>query len=194
MLHINYIWCRWWCFSLCITSSLADVCMELHSGDMEIPGPHLNIKNIFPGIRIIISKIRRSWDRLILNMGISILVRRHIHIETAPCCLSSSLLMSWYQTPLNEISKSQLQSWLNTMKPIGFKSSTLSGYILKCWRKIFYKRIHLTFVFGIQSLVVQSQLPYNKGSIKILSAQVICWSPLTGIISTQRLTKAAMPL
>ena len=31
-------------------------------------------------------KIRRSWDRLIFNMGIAILVRRHFYIETAPRC------------------------------------------------------------------------------------------------------------
>ena len=29
-------------------------------------------------------KIRRSWDRLIFNMGIPMLVRRHLYIETAP--------------------------------------------------------------------------------------------------------------
>ena len=29
-------------------------------------------------------KIRRSWDRLIFNMGIPILVRRHLYIETVP--------------------------------------------------------------------------------------------------------------
>ena len=29
-------------------------------------------------------KIRRSWYRLIFNMGIPILVRGHLHIETAP--------------------------------------------------------------------------------------------------------------
>ena len=33
-------------------------------------------------------KIRRSWDRLILNMGIPLLVRRHLYIETAPWNLS----------------------------------------------------------------------------------------------------------
>ena len=32
-------------------------------------------------------KIRRSWDRLIFSMGIPILVRRHLHIETAPWML-----------------------------------------------------------------------------------------------------------
>ena len=29
-------------------------------------------------------KIRRSQDRLIFNMGIPILVRQHLYIETAP--------------------------------------------------------------------------------------------------------------
>ena len=33
-------------------------------------------------------KIRRSRDRLIFNMGIPILVRRHLYIETAPRTLS----------------------------------------------------------------------------------------------------------
>ena len=32
-------------------------------------------------------KIRRSQDRLFFNMGILILVRRHLYIETAPCFL-----------------------------------------------------------------------------------------------------------
>ena len=46
------------------------------------PGPRLNIKTIFPGMGIPISKIRQSWDHLILNMGIPILGRWHPHIET----------------------------------------------------------------------------------------------------------------
>ena len=48
------------------------------------PGPPLNIKTIFPGLGIPMLKIRRSWDHLIFNMGIPILVRRHLYIETAP--------------------------------------------------------------------------------------------------------------
>ena len=48
------------------------------------PGPRLNIKTIFPGMGIPMLKIRRSRDRLIFNMGIPILVRWHLHIETAP--------------------------------------------------------------------------------------------------------------
>ena len=37
----------------------------------------------FPGMGIPMLKIRRSWDRLIFNMRIPILVRRHLYIETA---------------------------------------------------------------------------------------------------------------
>ena len=42
----------------------------------------------FPGIGIPTLKIRRSRDRLIFNMGIPLLVRRHIHIEMAPSLIS----------------------------------------------------------------------------------------------------------
>ena len=48
------------------------------------PGPSLNIKTVFPGYGIPMLKIRRSQDRLIFNMGIPILVRRHLYIDTAP--------------------------------------------------------------------------------------------------------------
>ena len=48
------------------------------------PGPRLIIKTVFPSMRISMLKIRRSRDRLIFNMGIPILVRRHLYIETAP--------------------------------------------------------------------------------------------------------------
>ena len=48
------------------------------------PCPYLNIKTVFPCIGIPMLKIRRSQDRLIFNMGIPILVRRHLYIETAP--------------------------------------------------------------------------------------------------------------
>ena len=47
-------------------------------------GTLLNIKAVFLGVVIPMLKIRRSWDRLIFNMGISILVRRHFYIETVP--------------------------------------------------------------------------------------------------------------
>ena len=46
------------------------------------PGPLLNIKTVYSGIGSLMLKIRRSWDRLSFNMGIRILVRRHLYIET----------------------------------------------------------------------------------------------------------------
>ena len=51
---------------------------------IEGPGPCLIINTVFPGMGIPMLKIRRSRDRLIFNMGIPILVRRHLYIETAP--------------------------------------------------------------------------------------------------------------
>ena len=50
---------------------------------MRAPGPRLNIKPSFPGMGILMLKIRRSRYRLIFNMGIPILVR-HLFIDTAP--------------------------------------------------------------------------------------------------------------
>ena len=44
------------------------------------------IRPCFTGILISTIKIKRSWDRLIFIMGISVLVRRYFHIETVPKC------------------------------------------------------------------------------------------------------------
>ena len=38
----------------------------------------------FPGMGIPMLKIRRSWDRLIFNMGIRILVRQNLYIRQGP--------------------------------------------------------------------------------------------------------------
>ena len=46
-------------------------------------GPRFNIKTVFPGMQISNIKIRRSWDRLIFKVQISILVR-HLDIEMTP--------------------------------------------------------------------------------------------------------------
>ena len=49
-------------------------------------------------------KIRQSWDYLIFSMGIPILVRRHLYIETAPRCsrqwqpVSRTLYLPWPRT------------------------------------------------------------------------------------------------
>ena len=46
---------------------------------------HVSIKRpSFPGMEIPMLKIRRSWDRLIFNMGIPILAWRYLYIEMAP--------------------------------------------------------------------------------------------------------------
>ena len=50
----------------------------------KTPRSRLNINKFFPGVGISIIKIRQSSDRLIFIMGILILVRRHIYIETGP--------------------------------------------------------------------------------------------------------------
>ena len=49
-------------------------------------GPRVNIKTTFPGMGIPMLKITRSWDRLIFNMGIPILVRWHLYIEMGYKC------------------------------------------------------------------------------------------------------------
>ena len=66
------------------------------SGDTT-PGPCLNIKTVFPGVGIPMLKIRRSWDRLIFNMGNPIPVRRHIfYMEMAPSFLCSLTFFSFF--------------------------------------------------------------------------------------------------
>ena len=65
-------------------------CYKHSNNDMDIsmlmdaaqPGPRLNIKTAFPRYGDSHLKIRRSRDRLIFNMGIPILVRRHLYFET----------------------------------------------------------------------------------------------------------------
>ena len=62
-------------------------------------GARFNIKTVFPRYGIPILKIRRSWDRLIFNIGIPILVRWHLNNEMAPRYPSQSitwLLMMWW--------------------------------------------------------------------------------------------------
>ena len=54
------------------------------------PGPRLNIKTVFWGVGISIIKIRRALDSLIFTMGIPMLVRRHIYIETGPSLPSTN--------------------------------------------------------------------------------------------------------
>ena len=54
--------------------------------------PCLNIKAVFPRYRILVFRIRRWRDHLIFNMGIPVLVRRHLYIETAPWFLGKKIM------------------------------------------------------------------------------------------------------
>ena len=68
-------------------------------------GARLNIKTVFLRYGDPVLKLRRSWDRLIFNTGIHILVRPHIYIERAPGQWRSSLSLllptwiNWWDSP-----------------------------------------------------------------------------------------------
>ena len=72
--------CTWCLGMLCTIQGFHSSCGKT---SYQPPGPHLNIKTAFPRYGIPMLKIRRSRDRLIVNMGIPILVRWHLNIETA---------------------------------------------------------------------------------------------------------------
>ena len=84
------------------------------------PGPRLNIKTVFLRYGIPMLKIRRSWGRLIFNMGIPILVIRHLYIETAPrsflwhtCWLIPILIRpKWYETEMSSCRLIYRNGWL----------------------------------------------------------------------------------
>ena len=81
-------WCLL-CTVVCSGSNTAFYRLSALLADGWEPGPHLNIKTVFPRYGIPMLKIRWSRDRLIFNMGIPILVRRHLYIETPPALRSS---------------------------------------------------------------------------------------------------------
>ena len=51
---------------------------EIYSLSISLPGRRFNIITVFPRMGISIIRIRRSWDRLIFIMWITIPVRRHL--------------------------------------------------------------------------------------------------------------------
>ena len=55
-----------------------------HWPSVQKSGPHLNIKTVFHSHGDSHAKDKTVWDHLIFNVGIPILVRRHLYIETAP--------------------------------------------------------------------------------------------------------------
>ena len=76
LVNVGALWCG--------STSLCHYDGCRYPGMWKVPGSHLNIKTVFPGMGIPMLKIRRSWYRLIFNMGIPILVRRHLDIEMPP--------------------------------------------------------------------------------------------------------------
>ena len=69
-------------------------------------------------MEISVIKIRRSWDRLIFTTGISILIRQHLYIGTAPgryhlnhyrstviCAIASNLLRHFKQNKMKTVFK-----------------------------------------------------------------------------------------
>ena len=66
------------------------ICLTYSSTATEA-GYRLNIKTVFPGMGTLKLNIRRSLNRLIFNMRIPILVRRHLYFETAPRAFDQNL-------------------------------------------------------------------------------------------------------
>ena len=87
--EMSWVWSKTHkCLTMLINSMFPGIHLPI---SFKVTSPHLNIKTIFPGMGIPMLKIRRSWDRLIFNMGITILVRRHLYIDTAPMVTSVTL-------------------------------------------------------------------------------------------------------
>ena len=85
-------------WSLLMPWRLLHICMHhsLSVGD----GHQGRLKTVFPGIGIPVIKIRQSWDRLIFIMGIPVLVRRYLNVQTA-----STLLIYMYGLVWQHIDK-----------------------------------------------------------------------------------------
>ena len=68
-------------------------------------GPRTNINTVFPSYMIPMLKIRRSRGRLIFNMRIPILVRRHFYIETAPMFILTYLDPWFFMKSRKDVAK-----------------------------------------------------------------------------------------
>ena len=67
---------------MCVFGNYMPVNVLVRSRDIISPAPCLNTKTVFPGMQIPMLKVRQSLD---FNMGIPMLARRHLYIETSPC-------------------------------------------------------------------------------------------------------------
>ena len=120
--------------------------------------PRLNIKTIFPGFGILMLKIRRSGDRLIFNMGIPILVKRHPYNETTPGVYHQYLWARWSldnKTKHLIIVKSA-DIWLN--KNPGYYNwmsiARIPLYVYTDWTRL---QMTLTFMSGLGGEVLYWQ-------------------------------------
>ena len=98
ILELGHHWFRQW-----LTIIHATTWFNAELSSIWLPGPRLNIKMVFPGMGMSMIKIRQSWDSLIFVMGIPILVRTHLYIETAP-----RIILQW-----NFILNKNTNAWKN---------------------------------------------------------------------------------
>ena len=100
VIGISFIKMRWlWDCLICILGVPILVVIQViwHLYMETASGARLNINTVFARYGDSMLKIRQSQDHLIFNMGIPILVRRHLYIEMAPrfsvlyCSLKSGL-------------------------------------------------------------------------------------------------------
>ena len=110
--------------------------LELNNVFETPPGSRLNTKTVFPpgsfpcmGIPIL--KIKRSRDRLILNMWIPILlIWQHLYIETAPrpFVKQTSVIISYSITPGNPFANPFPRIRYSTDMPDDFKNRYSGHY------------------------------------------------------------------
>ena len=77
-------------------------------------GPPLNTKTDFACMGIPVLNVRQSWDHLIFNMRIPILVRRHLYTETPPWWLKLSYFNQMFTKQNSIIQQIQFRSWIFT--------------------------------------------------------------------------------
>ena len=121
----------------------------------------------FPGMGIPMLKIRRSPDRLIFNMGIPLLVRWHLYIETAPWVMANAHHI------VNDIFRYILWNWnYNILLKILLKLAPKGKIGYKCelaqvMVMIFFLKFHVTaFEVTYFFLQLYIQVWYDGSIIK----------------------------
>ena len=125
-----------WLYMLCLISLLH----FLSTVDMAqcLPGRWFNIKMACTSIGNPIVEIRRSDDRLISTMGLPILVRCHLYIESGPWCLPVILpkflwcqlpdpeTHAWYMVKYYVCSKFSHSNWIWNVQPTALSNVTFA--------------------------------------------------------------------